>query len=97
MGPGRQVTSRDRRESTWECLLLPARGRLSCQPTCFPEGEDTVHHLPKSKGKASRYQATQEGRHHTRPEILLDPKPSSFSHLGFAGTLSTWDLVCIHR
>lgn len=62
---------------------------------------------PRVRTLSSIYQKAREKRHVTRqlrkanitacPHILLDPKSVSFSHVGFAGTLSTWNSVCVHQ
>lgn len=62
---------------------------------------------PRVRTLSIIYQKAREKRHVTRqlrkanitacPQILLDPKSLSFSHVGFTDTLYTWNLVCVHQ
>lgn len=97
MGPGRQVTS-GVDESTWECLLLPACGRLSCQPTCFPRGWG---HCPSTKKQGKSVMLPDEfskANVMVHLKIPLGPNYLSFSHFGGSqNTWYTWNLICGHQ
>lgn len=72
-----------RASSSWPGAAFPA------SPPASPECEDTVH-LPKSKGKASRYPTNSARPRYGALATPLSPRSSSCSPLRLAGRLVSW-------